>query len=106
MDILSGYHGALAHLARALRWQRRGDQFESGMLHHIFGATRRDMLCRCPITMGTDQLVIVGATNTRSINWRDSYGDIAQLIERSIRIAEAGGSTPPYSTIWGYSSVD
>ena len=36
MDILSGYHGALAHLARALRWQRRGDQFESGMLHHIF----------------------------------------------------------------------
>ena len=28
--------GALAHLARALRWQRRGDQFESGMLHHFY----------------------------------------------------------------------
>lgn len=27
------YKGALAHLARALRWQRRGDQFESDMLH-------------------------------------------------------------------------
>lgn len=26
--------GALAHLARAFDWQSRGDQFESGMLHH------------------------------------------------------------------------
>ncbi len=26
-------YGALAHLARALRWQRRGDRFESDMLH-------------------------------------------------------------------------
>ena len=29
------YLGGLAHLARALRWQRRGDRFESGILHHI-----------------------------------------------------------------------
>lgn len=26
--------GVLAHLARALRWQRRGDRFKSGTLHH------------------------------------------------------------------------
>jgi len=26
--------GGLAHLARALRWQRRGDRFESGILHY------------------------------------------------------------------------
>ena len=25
--------GRLAHLARALRWQRRGDRFESDILH-------------------------------------------------------------------------
>ena len=25
--------GGLAHLARALRWQRRGDRFESDILH-------------------------------------------------------------------------
>ncbi len=34
--------GALAHLARALRWQRRGERFESAMLHQsknsIFGS--------------------------------------------------------------------
>ena len=28
--------GGLAHLARALRWQRRGDRFESGILHYYF----------------------------------------------------------------------
>ncbi len=28
-------NGALAHLARALRWQRRGDRFESDMLHYF-----------------------------------------------------------------------
>ena len=28
--------GALAHLARALDWQSKGDEFESRMLHHIF----------------------------------------------------------------------
>ena len=28
--------GGLAHLARALRWQRRGDRFESGILHCFF----------------------------------------------------------------------
>ena len=27
--------GGLAHLARALRWQRRGDRFESDILHII-----------------------------------------------------------------------
>lgn len=27
--------GGLAHLARALRWQRRGDRFESDILHNI-----------------------------------------------------------------------
>ena len=27
-------YGALAQLARALRWQRRGQRFESAMLHH------------------------------------------------------------------------
>ena len=26
-------HGGLAHLARALAWQARGDRFESGILH-------------------------------------------------------------------------
>ena len=26
--------GALAHLARALDWQSKGDEFESRMLHH------------------------------------------------------------------------
>ena len=26
-------HGALAHLARALDWQSKGDEFESRMLH-------------------------------------------------------------------------
>jgi hypothetical protein len=29
-------NGALAQLARALRWQRRGRQFESDMLHIYF----------------------------------------------------------------------
>ncbi len=32
--------GGLAHLARALRWQRRGDRFESGILHHQPRITR------------------------------------------------------------------
>lgn len=27
--------GGLAHLARALAWQARGDRFESGILHKI-----------------------------------------------------------------------
>ena len=27
--------GALAHLARALDWQSKGDEFESRMLHYI-----------------------------------------------------------------------
>ena len=27
------YSGGLAHLARALAWQARGDRFESGILH-------------------------------------------------------------------------
>lgn len=30
---VSEYNGALAQLARALRWQRRGHRFESDMLH-------------------------------------------------------------------------
>ena len=29
--------GALAHLARALDWQSKGDEFESRMLHNITG---------------------------------------------------------------------
>ena len=28
--------GALAHLARALDWQSKGDEFESRMLHHRY----------------------------------------------------------------------
>ena len=28
-------NGALAHLARALDWQSKGDEFESRMLHNI-----------------------------------------------------------------------
>jgi hypothetical protein len=28
-------HGGLAHLARALAWQARGDRFESGILHCV-----------------------------------------------------------------------
>lgn len=32
--IYSGY-GVLAHLARALRWQRRGEEFESPVLHQF-----------------------------------------------------------------------
>lgn len=32
--------GALAQLARALRWQRRGQEFESPMLHQIQYPTR------------------------------------------------------------------
>lgn len=31
--------GALAHLARALRWQRRGEEFESPILHQIIQAS-------------------------------------------------------------------
>ena len=30
--------GALAHLARALDWQSKGDEFESRMLHRPFKA--------------------------------------------------------------------
>ncbi len=35
MKILSlpTFSGGLAHLARALAWQARGDRFESGILH-------------------------------------------------------------------------
>jgi hypothetical protein len=28
-------YGGLAHLARALAWQARGDRFESGILHNV-----------------------------------------------------------------------
>ena len=31
--------GRLAHLARALRWQRRGEEFESPILHQIIQAS-------------------------------------------------------------------
>lgn len=31
--IRSSFFGELAQLARALRWQRRGDRFESDILH-------------------------------------------------------------------------
>ena len=30
-------NGALAHLARALDWQSKGDEFESRMLHYLEG---------------------------------------------------------------------
>ena len=33
--------GALAHLARALDWQSKGDEFESRMLHNITGFVKR-----------------------------------------------------------------
>ena len=32
---LQNKNGELAHLARALAWQARGDRFESGILHNI-----------------------------------------------------------------------
>ena len=32
----SSANGALAHLARALDWQSKGDEFESRMLHNQF----------------------------------------------------------------------
>ncbi len=33
--VFSTKNGGLAHLARALRWQRRGDRFESDILHNL-----------------------------------------------------------------------
>lgn len=33
--ICTAFIGALAHLARALDWQSKGDRFESDMLHEI-----------------------------------------------------------------------
>ena len=35
MFYLCAVFGALAHLARALDWQSKGDEFESRMLHHF-----------------------------------------------------------------------
>ena len=32
-NFAAAFDGVLAQLARALRWQRRGHQFEPGMLH-------------------------------------------------------------------------
>ena len=40
---------------------------------------------------------LVDLTRTRGIA-RIQFGDIAQLGERCVRIAEAGGSNPPIST--------
>ena len=34
--VMQKNEGALAHLARALDWQSKGDEFESRMLHFIF----------------------------------------------------------------------
>ena len=38
-------NGALAHLARALDWQSKGDEFESRMLHKSFYFTR-NVFCK------------------------------------------------------------
>lgn len=38
-------------------------------------------------------------SSTMSLNVRSIYGLIAQLVERGIRIAKVGGSTPLESTI-------
>lgn len=35
-------HGGLAHLARALDWQSKGDRFESDILHHSFTHKKED----------------------------------------------------------------
>ena len=33
------HSGGLAHLARALAWQARGDRFESGILHKTINSS-------------------------------------------------------------------
>jgi hypothetical protein len=35
--------GGLAHLARALAWQARGDRFESGILHNTNMVNRHNI---------------------------------------------------------------
>lgn len=45
MYIWNPKKGGLAHLARALAWQARGDRFESGILH------QKGKLISCPFLL-------------------------------------------------------
>jgi hypothetical protein len=49
MYIWNPKKGGLAHLARALAWQARGDRFESGILH------QKGSLIGCPFFLNFTQ---------------------------------------------------
>ena len=44
LHLLRTHLGALAHLARALDWQSKGDRFESDMLHSTYLQKKQNLL--------------------------------------------------------------
>ena len=103
--------GALAHLARALDWQSKGDEFESRMLHNI-----KERLCKniciaslvsCFILILIDSVMLIYNT-TFQVDMADARNFVIWMSECYIPEVEKNGklNNPRLTQILSHQEAD